>query len=416
MREHAAEGPATKATDEPVVVALPSAVAAPLTPAGLLGIQRHAGNRAAAALVARAPTATATTLAIGATGSKVTSLQMHLNMLDEVKTELAVDAIFGPITQGAVRQFQSAHPPLKATGAVDADTEAAIAEAGTEEQDQTEIARKLFALGAKAYERGKYGHAYAFFTRAGELAARPALLFSRAQALRKLGGRRTEAIALYEAYLLTENPTRKADAEAGLAELKATPTGDEATDTNTGRTHFNKGAALYERGDYAHAADEFEIAGEYADRPALLFSRAQALRKLGGRRDEAIALYEAYLATDSPTRKADAESALAELRTTPSGDSDADAATAKSHFNKGAAQYERGKFGHAYDQFTMAGELADRPALLFSRAQALRKLGGRESEAIALYEQYIEAAGEGGNRVEDAQQMLELLRTHGAAP
>ena len=64
----------------------------------------------------------------------------------------------------------------------------------------------------------------------------------------------------------------------------------------------------------------------------------------------------------------------------------------------------------------MAGELADRPALLFSRAQALRKLGGRESEAIALYEQYIEAAGEGGNRVEDAQQMLELLRTHGAAP
>ena len=406
MREHAAEGPATEPTDEPVVVALPNAVAAPLTPAGLLGIQRHAGNRAAAALVARAPTATATTLAIGATGSKVTSLQMHLNMLDEVKTELAVDAIFGPITQGAVRQFQSAHPPLKPTGAVDADTEAAIAEAGTEAQDQTEIARKLFALGAKAYERGKYGHAYAFFTRAGELAARPALLFSRAQALRKLGGRRKEAIALYEAYLLTDNPTRKADAEAGLAELKATPTGDEATDTNTGRTHFNKGAALYERGDYAHAADEFELAGEYADRPALLFSRAQALRKLGGRRDQ-----------PSPARPPRPTARFEHHRATSrSGPRRPSTPTPRRPLQQGRGAVRTGQVRARDDQFTMAGELADRPALLFSRAQALRKLGGRESEAIALYEQYIEAAGEGGNRVEDCVQMLELLRTHGAAP
>ena len=98
----------------------------------------------------------------------------------------------------------------------------------------------------------------------------------------------------------------------------------------------------------------------------------------------------------------------------PSGDSDADAATAKGLFNQGAAQYERGKYGHAYDEFTKAGEYADRPALLFSRAQALRKLGGREEEAMALYQQYIDL-GE-GSRLDDAQQMLELLRTHGAAP
>jgi peptidoglycan hydrolase-like protein with peptidoglycan-binding domain len=107
MREHAAEGPAPDATEEPIALAPP------------------------AALVGRQPTATAATLAIGATGSKVTSLQMHLNMLDEVKTELAVDAIFGPITRSAVRQFQSAHPPLRATGGVDAETEAAIVEADT---------------------------------------------------------------------------------------------------------------------------------------------------------------------------------------------------------------------------------------------------------------------------------------------
>ena len=82
MREHAAEGPAPEAaTDEPI--ALAPASTAPLGVQGLLRIQRHAGNRAAAALVARQPTATATKLAIGAKGSAVTDLQMTLNQLDE---------------------------------------------------------------------------------------------------------------------------------------------------------------------------------------------------------------------------------------------------------------------------------------------------------------------------------------------
>src|SRR4051812_19302120 len=219
MREHAAEGPAPEATEQAVTTLAPP-TAPPLTVQGLLGIQRRAGNRAAAALVARAPVAAGSALAFGATGSAVTSLQMHLNMVDEVKTELVVDGIFGPITQGAVREFQRAHPPLKATGVVDSDTEAAIAEAQAEDQDHEAIARKLFNLGAKVYERGQYGHAYAFFTRAGELEPRPNLLFSRAQALNRLGAHREEAISLYESYLATENPARKADAEAALKDLR----------------------------------------------------------------------------------------------------------------------------------------------------------------------------------------------------
>ena len=81
---------------------------------------------------------------------------------------------------------------------------------------------------------------------------------------------------------------------------------------------------------------------------------------------------------------------------------------------KGGALFEKGDYGHAYDEFTRASELADRPGILFSRAQALRKLGGREAEAMALYQQYIDL-GE-GSRLEDAKQMLELLQSHGAAP
>ena len=342
---------------------------------------------------------------------------MRLNQLDEVKTELAVDGIYGPITTKAVKEFQAAHAPLKATGVADADTQAAVAEALTEEQDPVDIGRKLFNLGGKAFERGKFGHAYAFFTRAGELTDRPGIVFSRAQSLRRLGGRREEAIALYEQYLATgaRHPRRRRqggapraqDARGDRRRGRSTPRPPGASSTRAARSSRPS--------DYAHAYDEFTKAGELADRPGILFSRAQSLRKLGGRREEAIALYEQYLATGAGTRDADARAALAELRTPEAtGDETVDTATAKGIFNKGGALFEAGDYGHAYDEFTRASELTDRPGILFSRAQALRKLGGREDEAMALYQQYIDL-GE-GSRLEDAKQMLELLRTHGAAP
>ncbi len=420
MRERVTDGSvrevATEATDAPATLRLPAGGG--LTPQAMLGLQRAAGNRAAVAMLARAPTATDASgrLANGMTGARVTDLQMQLNQLDEVKTELAVDGIYGPITTSAVRQFQSAHPPLKANGVAEADTQAAVAEALTEDQDPVEIGRKLFALGAKAFDRHKYGHAYAFFTRAGELTDRPGILFSRAQSLRRLGGRREEAIALYEQYLATGAGTRDADAQAALAELR-TPeaTGDETVDNATAKGIFNHGGALFEAHDYAHAYDEFTKAGELADRPGIVFSRAQALRRLGGRREEAIALYEQYLAKGGGTRDDDARAALAELRSpAATGDDAVDTSVAKGIFNQGGALFEAGDYGHAYDEFTRASELADRPGILFSRAQALRRLGGREDEAMALYQQYIDL-GE-GTRLEDAKQMLELLRTHGAAP
>jgi tetratricopeptide (TPR) repeat protein len=179
----------------------------------------------------------------------------------------------------------------------------------------TEAARKLFQRGAAAYERGQYAYAYDYFTRAYELSPRSGLLFSRAQSLRRLGGRRDEAISLYEDYLSMPDITRKADAESALAELRGpTATDDEKLDTDAARKLFAKGAAAYERNQFAHAYDYFTQAYELSPRSGLLFSRAQSLRRLGGRRDEAIALYEQYLAMDDITRKKDAESALADLK------------------------------------------------------------------------------------------------------
>jgi tetratricopeptide (TPR) repeat protein len=286
----------------------------------LLTLQRTAGNRIVGALLARQAVTTAKTLRQGQRGSEVSALQSRLNQLSDVTTPLAVDSIFGPITAKAVREFKAKHPDLPGGSSVDEATQAAISAALLEEQDQTALGRKMFALGAAAYERNKFGHAYDFFTRAGELADRPALLFSRAQALRRLGGRREQAIALYEAYLATDDPVRKADAESALKELRGpAKTGDADADVAAAKKEFDKGAAFYEKGDYAHAYDEFTIAGELTDRPEMLFSRAQALRRLGGRRDEAIALYQAYLATDSPKRRADAEFWLDVLQTQGAG-------------------------------------------------------------------------------------------------
>ncbi|MDP9293919.1 MAG: peptidoglycan-binding protein [Actinomycetota bacterium] len=420
MRERVADGPveqvAAEIRDTPAALRL--VPGGTLTPQALLGLQRYAGNRAALAMLAREPSVAAAKakLGWGSTGPEVMRLQVRLNQLDEVKTELRVDGKYGPITTGAVREFQAAHAPLPQSGVATPETQAAVEAALAEDQDPLEIGRKLFALGANCYERGDFGHAYAFFTRSGELSGRPGPIFSRAQALRRLGGRREEAIALYEECLATGHGVRDAEAEAALAELR-TPdaTGDAAVDEATGKAIFAKGAALYERGDFAHAADEFARTAELSGRPGPIFSRAQALRHLGGRREEAIALYEEYLATGHGVRDADARAALAELRTPDAtGDAATDEATGKALFAKGAAAYERGDFGHAADEFARTAELSGRPGPIFSRAQALRHLGGREDEAITLYEAYL-ATGHGA-RDEDAKLMLEILRGQGAAP
>ena len=355
------------------------------------------------------------TVRYGSQDDDVLYLQSRLNRAPEVTTHLAVDGAFGPKTQAAVREFQGAHPPLEVDGIVGRETWPVVEAVADEPADDMPIARKLFFRGATAYEAGDYAHAYDFFTRAQEREYRPSLVFARAQSLRRLGGRREEAIALYEEYLATGDPARKADAEAALAEVRGpAKTGDEVVDQDAARTAFNKGAALYAAGRYGHAYDEFTKAHELSPRPTVLFSRAQALRRLGARREEAIALFEEYLTTPDPSRKADAEGALLELRPAKTGDETIDTAAARAMYMKGAAHYNARQFAQAYDEFTKAHELAPRPAVAFSRAQALRKLGGRRDDAIAIYEEYIDMPG--ATRKAEAEFWLAELKHSGGAP
>ena len=256
------------------------------------------------------------TLRYGAKGDDVSFLQSRLNVAVEVTTHLAVDGIYGGKTTSAVKEFQKAHPPLVVDGVVGPKTWPEVEKVPPQPtvEDEARV-KKLFGRGAQEFSAGRYAHAYDFFTRAYEIMPRAGLVFSRAQSLRKLGGRREEAIALYEQYLAMPDGERKADAAAILVELRGpAATGDEATDKTATMALFNKGSAHFSAGEYAHAYDEFTKAYNVMPRAGLVFSRAQSLRKLGGRREEAIALYEQYLAMPDGERKADAAFWLNELR------------------------------------------------------------------------------------------------------
>ena len=289
------------------------------------------------------------------------------------------------------------------------------AEAVPEDAVTVAQAKAVFEQGASSYDKGQYGMAYDQFTRAYELSPRPGILFSRAQALRRLGGRTEEAIQLYQQYLALGETNRAKDATQFIKELQ-TPdvTGDLEVDTAAGKSAFDTGAKLYEKGDYAHAYDEFTKAWELTHRPGLLFSRAQALRRLGGQREQAIALYSMYIAVGRRrTRQGRERVHHRAVDPESTGDLDKDIEISKSIFEKGARLYGAGDYSHAYDEFTRSYELTDRPALLFSRAQAMRRMGGRREQAMDLYQQYLDTGDT--KRVADATSLLEELRRTGVA-
>jgi hypothetical protein len=65
--------------------------------------------------------------------------------------------------------------------------------------------------------------------------------------------------------------------------------------------------------DGRYSATLTEMASEWPDAPELVYNQAQALRRLGGRRKEAIALYEQYIAQVKDADSVMARRLLAEL-------------------------------------------------------------------------------------------------------
>src|SRR5262249_34709087 len=125
-----------------------------------------------------------------------------------------------------------------------------------------------------------------------------------------LGDRAEEATA----------PVATGEGESVAAPAAAPGTADSSADsapaedrTADAKAVFDKGAAAYTRGEPAHAYHYFTRADQITHRPGLAFPRAQCLRRLGARAEEAVALYQAYLDEGGGTRTAEAQAAIKEL-------------------------------------------------------------------------------------------------------
>jgi len=83
--------------------------------------------------------------------------------------------------------------------------------------------------------------------------------------------------------------------------------------------HLDAGLALFDKGDYGKAIDEFKAAYEIDPAPKVLFALAQA-RRLSGDCDTAMELYNQYLATlpsEAQTEAAKAAMKLCDGKTHP---------------------------------------------------------------------------------------------------
>jgi tetratricopeptide (TPR) repeat protein len=382
--------------------------------AGVLALQRGAGNRAVGELARRVAL-----LRVGSSGSEVLELQMDLNSLDDVQTPLELDGEFGEQTAKAVREFQRSHPPLKANGIVDPETREAITMAIDAPQDKKKLAAKVFALGAGAYKRKDYAHAFDYFRRAGELSDEPDIVFDQAQALRMLGGRRKDAIALYEEYVQRGTKgNRLVQALDFIGELSGpSSTGDPEKDAEIAKALHEKGVETAFSGDPRHALDFFEQASQLHETQATTFDMALMMKSMGGRREEAIALLQQFIQrrplTGGQLKKA--FRLLDELQDPGWGGDQEKQGRARTAFDKAATAYRKGEYGHASDYFGQASSIVDSPDLVYNQAQALRKMGGRRDDVIALYEKYLASNPQGRHRA-DAERALRALRDFGAMP
>lgn len=379
-------------------------------------LQREVAGGAGTADAPAAP-ATHSKLTYDSRGDEVRELQKRLNQANAAEPALVVDGIYGRKTQAAVRVFQRANPPLEIDGDAGPETWAAIDRAdasggsntGADSAlDTTAGARDPYDVGKEHFAAGRYGEAYDEFTKAYEQSGDPAFLWNRAQALRLLGGRIDEAIALFEQFAkLDVGDDAKTKARARIAELSGPGRStDEAANTKAVEALHGAGAKLYAAEEYGKAYDEFTKAYRITNDPAMLWNRAQALHFLGGRTSEAIALFEQFIAANvSEDNKVAAKREIADMKGPgETADKEANKSAADVLYAKGRALYVAAKYVLAYDEFTKAWEITHDPALLFNRAQSRRLEGGRRAEAITLFEQFLAS-----NISEDARKAAKVL-------
>jgi tetratricopeptide (TPR) repeat protein len=207
-----------------------------------------------------------------------------------------------------------------------------------------------------------------------------------------------------------------------LARQPAPPAEEPITETGKegAQKWFDRGLAAYGAKDYPKAYEGFMHAYKLFPQPQFIYNAAAA-KHLGGEADEAIALYDRYLAEAPDASDAErVRKAIEKLKGKPMpegapepGDTDppiTETGTpgAQKWFDRGLAAYQAKNYPKAYNGFMHAYHLLPQPEFLYNAAAA-KQLGGDVDAAIAMYDRYL-AEAPGASDAPRVHKALEKLR------
>jgi tetratricopeptide (TPR) repeat protein len=338
-------------------------------------------------------------------------------------------------TREHVRKLKDAHPgtgtpapgehPEEQPGPGGAPAQATPGQQQAAEEPITETgqkgAQKWFDRATAAYQAKDFEKAYDGFMHAYHLLPEPNFLYN-AGAARQLGGDADAAIGLYDRYL-AEKPDAAdaAKVKAAIEKLKGRPMPDAEPGQGDGppitETGVEGAGQWFDRATKAYLAKEFDKAYaafmhayHLSPRPDILYNAAAAL-DMSGRADDAIAMYDRYLAEkpragDAPKVKKRIEKLKTDAaggQVDETGGSAGPAAGgdtpitatgkegSKQWFERGEEQFQQGRYEDAVESFGKAYELDPLPDFVFDQGSALEKQG-RPAAAAVAFERYLALA------------------------
>ncbi len=335
-------------------------------------------------------------------------------------------------TREHVRKLKEAHPasgvaapgeqPAEQPGGGGAPAESHPGQQQPAEEPITETgqkgAEKWFDRATAAYTAKDYEKAYDGFMHAYHLLPEPNFLYN-AGAARQLGGDADAAIGLYDRYL-AEKPDAAdaAKVKAAIEKLKGKPMPDAGQGqddgppiTETGHDGaekwFDRATKAYLAKDFDKAYSAFMHAYHLLPEPNFLYDAAAAF-DMSGRADDAIAMYDRYLAEKPGAGDAEkvrkrieklkGDAAGGKVEETggtaghAAGGETPITATgkegAKQWFDRAEDQFQQGRYEDAVESFGKAYELEPLPDFVFDQGSALEKQG-RPAAAAVAFERYL---------------------------
>lgn len=190
------------------------------------------------------------------------------------------------------------------------------------------------------------------------------------------------------------------------AVLLATTPAHAQSKLDRAKKHFEQGEAYFRAKTYDRAIDEYQKAYDLVQKPGLLFNIGLA-HEYAGNAEEAVAMYQQYIAAEpegakAPEARARMESLSRQLLEQQKADE-----KAKQHRRNAVRLADSGDLTGAVAELRAAWDIRPQPELLYEIAELLRQKGDRD-EAIREYQRYLSIEGAKVHRVEAARAVEEL--------